>query len=73
MNITDKRIKGDFVDFKDVECGLSFECGQNNFYMKVNDTDHVSTNTAINLKNGILCIFGDKEKVRLVDASIIIN
>ena len=73
MEVIDKRTGAESIDFIDVECGASFECGKNNFYMKVNDIDHVSTNTAINLKNGMLCIFGDKEKVILVDASVIIN
>ena len=73
MNVIDKRTEAKSINFKDVEGGMPFECGKNNLYIKINDTDHVSTNTAINLKNGILCVFGDLEKVILVDASIVIN
>jgi len=75
MNIIDKRTEAESIYFMDVKCGMSFECGQNNFYMKTDkghDTNDNFTN-AVNLKNGMLCIFSDLEKVILVDASIVIN
>ena len=36
MNVIDKRIKGNFVNFKDVEYGTPFEF-EFSFYLKAND------------------------------------
>lgn len=74
MKVIDKRIKGNFVDFKDVEYGTPFEFNFS-FFLKTNNglvENDIFTN-AVNLKTGMICKFDDKDKVRLVDASIIIN
>lgn len=74
MEIIDKRIKGNFVNFKDVEYGMSFEF-KFSFFLKVNNglIENDNFTNAVNLKTGMICKFDDKDKVRLVNASIIIN
>lgn len=74
MNVIDKRIKGNFVDFKDVEYGMPFEF-QVSFFLKTNTglIDNDDFTNAVNLKTGMSCKFDDKDKVRLVNASIVIN
>lgn len=74
MKVIDKRIKGNFVDFKDVEYGTPFEFNFS-FFLKTNGglVENDSFTNAVNLKTGMICKFDDKDKVRLVDASIIIG
>lgn len=74
MKVIDKRIKGNFVDFKDVEYGTPFEFNFS-FFLKVNNglIENDNFTNAVNLKTGMICKFDDKDKVRLVNASIIIN
>lgn len=74
MKVIDKRIKGNFVDFKDVEYGTPFEF-EFSFYLKTNGglVENDGFTNAVNLKTGMICKFDDKDKVRLVNASIVIN
>lgn len=74
MNVIDKRIKGNFVDFKDVECGKPFEF-EFSFYLKTNNglLELDNFTNAVNLKTGMICKFNEEDKVRLVNASIVIN
>jgi len=74
MNIIDKRTESGFINFIDVKYGIPFEY-EKDFYIKTNDSVNVNDNftNAVNLKNGILCKFGDMEQVRLINASIVIG
>jgi len=74
MTVIDNRTKNKSVDFAAVKYGIAFEY-EKDFYIKTNDGLIVNDNftNAVNLKSGILCKFGDMEKVRLVNASIVIN
>lgn len=74
MKVIDKRIKGNLVNFKDIEYGTPFEF-QVNFFLKTNNglIENNGFTNAINLKTGMMCKFDDKDKVRLVNASIVIN
>lgn len=79
MNVIDKRIKGNFVDFKDIDYGTPFEFQVSeflfSFFLKTNN-DSIENNdftNAVNLKTGMSCRFDDKDKVRLVNANIVIN
>ena len=74
MKVIDKRIKGNFVDFKDVEYGTPFEF-QVSFFLKTNNglIENDDFTNAVNLKTGMACKFEDEDKVRPVNASIVIN
>lgn len=74
MKVIDKRIKGNFVNFKDVEYGMSFEF-EFGFFLKTYKglIENDSFTNAVDLKTGMICRFNDKDKVRLVNASIVIN
>lgn len=74
MNVTDKRKENNFIDFKDVEYGAQFEY-EKDLYIKTNN-DFVTNDdfiNAVSLKSGLLYKFGDLVKVKLVNASIVIN
>jgi hypothetical protein len=74
MNVIDKRIKGNFVDFKDVDYGMPFEF-EVSFFLKINNglVKNDDFTNAVNLKTGMACRFDDEYKVRLVNGSIVIN
>ena len=79
MTVIDNRTKGNFVDFKDVKYGVPFEFQvsefQVSFFLKTNNDsiENDGFTNAVNLKTGMSCKFDDEDKVRLVNASIIIN
>lgn len=74
MKVIDKRTEAESIDFIDVGYGTPFEY-KKDFYIKTNDSLVIDDNftNAVNLKTGILWKFDDKDKVILVDASIVIN
>lgn len=74
MKIIDNRTEAASIDFIDVKYGTPFEY-QGDLFIKTNNGSVTNDNftNAVSLKSGILCKFGDLEKVILVDASIIIN
>lgn len=74
MEVIDKRIKNKLIDFGAVKYGVAFEY-EKDFYIKTNDSLVIGDNftNAVSLKSGILCKFGDIEKVRPVNASIVID
>jgi len=74
MNVIDKRTEAEPIDFMDVKCGIPFEY-DGDLFIKTHEgynKDDVFMN-AVSLKNGTLYKFDDLEKVKLVNASIVIN
>ena len=74
MEVIDNRTKSEFIDFDAIKYGVPFEY-DGNFFIKTNNSLIINDNftNAVDLKSGILCKFGDMEKVRPVNASVVIN
>ena len=74
MEVIDNRTKSEFIDFDAIKYGVPFEY-DGNFFLLTNNSLIINDNftNAVDLKSGILCKFGDMEKVRPVNASVVIN
>ena len=74
MKVVDGRIKDNTIDFMNVKYGIPFEY-KGDLFIKTNNgliKEDTFTN-AVSLKSGILCKFGDLERVELVNAEVVVK